>query len=114
MKYLAILLTSGVLLLLSIKPVQALYDPRTVENNKAGVHILDPSEIDSAARLVNSNGGDWGYLTIPIQPTDRANPSGKHAKSQRAPPDSIITSHHLRCGLLTDLVVYQWASSTGY
>ena len=99
---------------MSIKPVQALYDPRTVENNKAGVHILDPSEIDSAARLVNSNGGDWGYLTIPIQPTDRANPSGKHGQSQRASRDSIITSHDLRCCLLADLVVYQWASWASY
>ena len=71
MKYLAILLTSGVLLLTSIKPAQALYDPRTLPNNKAGVHILYPSEIDSAALLINSNGGDWGYVTIPIQPTDR-------------------------------------------
>lgn len=52
-------------------PVGAIYDPRTLPNNKSGVHILDPSEIDSASLLVNSNGGDWGYVTIPIQPTDR-------------------------------------------
>lgn len=52
-------------------PVGAIYDPRTLPNNKSGVHILDPSEIDSAASLINSNGGDWGYVTIPIQPTDR-------------------------------------------
>ena len=40
-------------------------------NNKVGIHILHPSEIDLAAELVNSHGGDWGYVTIPIQPTDR-------------------------------------------
>ncbi len=52
-------------------PVGAIYDPRTLPNNTAGVHILDPAEIGSAAKLVNSNGGDWGYVTVPIQPTDR-------------------------------------------
>lgn len=55
----------------SIHSVHALYDPRTTPNNKAGVHILSPSELNEAARLVNSNGGDWGYVTIPIQSTDR-------------------------------------------
>lgn len=49
----------------------ALYDPRTLPLNKFGVHILDPGEIGSAAKLVNSQGGDWGYLTVPIQPSDR-------------------------------------------
>lgn len=52
-------------------PTQAMYDPRTVPNNKAGVHILSTDEISDAAKLVGSNGGDWGYVTIPIQPTDR-------------------------------------------
>lgn len=51
--------------------VSALYDPRTQVGNKLGVHILEPSEVSEAARLVNSQGGDWGYVTIPIQPTDR-------------------------------------------
>lgn len=54
-----------------VTPVHAIYDPRTVPNSKAGVHILNPSELDDAAKLVNSNGGDWGYVTVPIQPTDR-------------------------------------------
>ncbi len=49
----------------------ALYDPRTLPNSKAGVHILNPSEIEAASKLVNSNGGDWGYVTVPIQPSDR-------------------------------------------
>lgn len=55
----------------SAQPVAALYDPRTVPNNKAGVHILHPSELEGAAKLVNAAGGDWGYVTVPIQPTDR-------------------------------------------
>lgn len=40
-------------------------------NNRFGIHILFPSEIEQAAKLVNSSGGDWGYVTIPIQSTDR-------------------------------------------
>lgn len=49
----------------------AFYDPLAVPNNFIGIHILFTSELDEAARLVNSNGGDWGYVTIPIQSTDR-------------------------------------------
>ena len=45
----------------------AIEDPLSVTNNKIGVHILFPSELKEAAILVNSNGGDWGYVTIPIQ-----------------------------------------------
>lgn len=54
-----------------LSPTKAFYDPRTVPNNKAGVHILNPEEIGDAAKLVGSNGGDWGYVIVPIQPTDR-------------------------------------------
>lgn len=49
----------------------AIEDPRLVPNNKFGVHILFPTEIHEAAKLVNSNGGDWGYVTIPIQAGDK-------------------------------------------
>lgn len=49
----------------------AIEDPRLLPNNKFGVHILFPEEIEEAAKLVNSNGGDWGYVTIPIQAGDR-------------------------------------------
>ena len=49
----------------------AIEDPRSFPNNKFGIHILFPSELDEAARLVNSSGGDWGYVTIPIQAGDR-------------------------------------------
>lgn len=60
-----------IMLILSISSAHAFYDPRTVPNNKVGVHILNPSELDAASKLVNNHGGDWGYVTIPIQPTDR-------------------------------------------
>lgn len=51
--------------------VYALYDPRTVPNNIHGIHILHTGEISKAAELVNTSGGKWGYVTIPIQATDR-------------------------------------------
>lgn len=70
MKYLVLILAS-LSYLLSPTSVLAIYDPRTDANNKAGVHILSPDEISAAAELVNSNGGEWGYVIVPIQPTDR-------------------------------------------
>ena len=51
--------------------VKAIYNPLSVPNNKFGVHILEPSEVLEAAKLVNSNGGSWGYVTIPIRTDDR-------------------------------------------
>jgi len=52
-------------------PSFAIEDPLSFSNNKMGVHILFTSEIELAANLVNSSGGDWGYVTIPIQSGDR-------------------------------------------
>lgn len=46
-------------------------DPLQVPNNKIGVHILFTSEVKDAARVVNANGGDWGYVIIPIQSGDK-------------------------------------------
>ncbi len=70
MKNVVILLISLSYFLFPYK-ASALYDPRTLPNNKMGVHILAPGEIESAAKLANSQGGDWGYITVPIQPSDR-------------------------------------------
>lgn len=36
-----------------------------------GIHILFTSELDKAASMINGNGGDWGYVTIPIQAGDK-------------------------------------------
>ena len=65
---LILILTTG---LLSPKNVHAIYDPTSVPNNKFGIHILDTSEIQKTAPLINSSGGDWGYVTIPIQAGDK-------------------------------------------
>lgn len=48
----------------------AIEDPLTRPNNKIGIHILFDNELPQAAKLVNSNGGDWGYVTIPISIQD--------------------------------------------
>lgn len=49
----------------------AISDPRSMANNKVGIHILFPDELIDAAKLINSNGGEWGYVIIPIQAGDR-------------------------------------------
>lgn len=49
----------------------AIENPLSYQNNKFGIHILFPEEIGEASKLVNSNGGDWGYAVIPIQATDK-------------------------------------------
>ena len=55
----------------SARNVRAIADPLSVPNNKFGVHILFTTELSEAARLVNSGGGDLGYVTIPIQASDK-------------------------------------------
>jgi hypothetical protein len=36
-------------------------------NNIFGIHITHEADLDKAVELVNSSGGDWGYVTIVIQ-----------------------------------------------
>ncbi len=40
-------------------------------NNKFGIHIIDESDLSEAAGLVNSEGGEWGYVTIVIREDER-------------------------------------------
>ncbi len=35
--------------------------------NSFGLHLTQPSDIDQAATIINSSGGDWGYATITIR-----------------------------------------------
>lgn len=54
------------------KPTLAIYDPLSQTNNRVGVHVLSPDEIERAAKFVNHDGqAEWGYITVPIQSTDR-------------------------------------------
>lgn len=69
-KLLKIFLYSLLFILISYHSSYA-YNPASVSNNRYGVHILDPNEIIEASKLVNSSGGDWGYVTIPLRINDR-------------------------------------------
>lgn len=62
-----------ILFLISSLKAQALAvnDPLAKPNNKFGIHILFDSELNEAKKLVNSNGGDWGYVVIPLQSGDK-------------------------------------------
>jgi len=54
-----------------IKPVYATYDPLSVPNNTYGIHIVDTNDIPDVAPLVNSSGGEWGYVTMVLSDADR-------------------------------------------
>ena len=61
-----------IILLITLKfPSYAIYDPLSVPNNKFGIHIIDENDLDNAATLVNSTGGDWGYITMVITKNDQ-------------------------------------------
>lgn len=47
-------------------PVQA-----KTTTNKFGIHILEPNQLNKAKELVNSSGGDWGFVTIVIRQDDQ-------------------------------------------
>lgn len=60
-----------VLIILFSSSVHAKYDPLSEPNNKYGIHIADTNNIPEIPELINSNGGDWGYVTLVIQEDDR-------------------------------------------
>lgn len=51
--------------------VEAIVDPLSVPNNKYGIHIVDENDLIDAAKLVNSSGGDWGYVTMVVTDDDK-------------------------------------------
>ena len=53
------------------KSVLAIYDPTAVTNNKFGIHITQETDLQEAAKLVNSSGGDWGYITLVVRSDER-------------------------------------------
>lgn len=68
-KYLLLITTFFLLL---AKPANAIYDPLSQTNNRVGVHVLSPDEVERASKLVNRDGqAAWGYVTVPIQSSDR-------------------------------------------
>lgn len=51
--------------------VFAIVDPRSVPNNKYGIHIIDENDLENAVSLVNSSRGDFGYVTFVVTIADR-------------------------------------------
>ncbi|MBI5621207.1 hypothetical protein HY949_05500 [Candidatus Gottesmanbacteria bacterium] len=65
------LLCIVVLLYIVRTSAYAIYDPLSVANNKFGIHVADPNDIESVGELVNSGQGDWGYVTLVIADHER-------------------------------------------
>ena len=53
------------------KSVIAIENPLETNNNRYGIHILDDKDLNDASTLVNSSGGDWGYITMVIRKDER-------------------------------------------
>jgi hypothetical protein len=69
--------------LFQASPIVAISDPFAVPNNKIGIHILFTDEVEQASKIVNNNGkAEWGYVTIPIQATDRDRPKWQRFLAQ--------------------------------
>lgn len=71
MKYISVFLLSLIVVLINPSNTQAITNPLSVSNNKYGIHVADPSNLDHASALLNSSGGDWGYVTIVIPQNER-------------------------------------------
>ncbi len=71
MKKIIFLLTLFLLSFIFVPNVKAIYDPTSTSNNHFGLHLVDTNNLSDAARLINSNGGDWGYVTFVIQKGER-------------------------------------------
>jgi hypothetical protein len=69
-KIFSFIITSAVFFFALSPTANAIYDPLSRPNNMFGMHILFNSELPETADFVNSNGGQWGYVTIPIQMGD--------------------------------------------
>ena len=57
--------------LFSPSVTHAIENPTAVENNKFGIHIINDEDLDDASKLVNSSGGDWGYVTFVVREDER-------------------------------------------
>lgn len=57
-------------LFLLVRPARAIVDPLAVPNNRFGIHVLEPEDLLPAAQLVNTQGGDWGYVTVVVRLND--------------------------------------------
>src|SRR4030042_2489042 len=53
------------------KTVFAIENPLSPPNNIFGIHIFDESDLEDASILLNSSGGDWGYVTVVVREDER-------------------------------------------
>jgi hypothetical protein len=60
-----------VMFLLVAGKTMAVENPTASPNNRVGIHITDRSDLDKAQALLNSTGGDWGYVTVVIREDQR-------------------------------------------
>lgn len=64
---------------LATNSVFAVVDPLASPNNKLGIHLLFPDEVEKADNVVNDHKrGQWGYVVIPMQNTDRNRDKWQH------------------------------------
>ncbi len=94
--------------ILSASPAMAIVNPLSTPNNRFGVHILEVDEVFQASQLVNSSGGKWGYVTIPIR-TDERDKEKWSRFFQHCRENSIIPI--LRLATYADKT--RWATPTG-
>lgn len=61
------------IILVALTPIRAkaITEIKSDSNNKFGIHIINETDLTDAKNLINSNGGDWGYVTFVITETDR-------------------------------------------
>jgi len=65
------LIAALVMIFIQPRKAMAIYNPLSVPNNRFGIHIVNTQDLEDAANLVNSSGGDWGYVTLVITQNDR-------------------------------------------
>ena len=70
-KILSCLVFAIFLLFISPNMVFAMDSPDLAKNNKFGIHIGNENDLKIAEELVNSSGGDWGYVTFVITESER-------------------------------------------
>lgn len=73
MKHIILSFFLAIMILFLPFQVMADHDMKNRPNNKYGMHIAvpDDGDIERVAQLVNSNGGDWGYITMVMHEDDR-------------------------------------------
>ena len=67
----SIILVFSLYFFLEAKTIYAVENPLASPNNPFGIHILEEDDLEDAAALVNSSGGDWGYITLVIRKDER-------------------------------------------